>query len=398
MAKKEDHQSQLAQQERIDQGRVIGELCSELVANPDLLGALLSDEDDDMGTGLEPEAQRALAAELKAIAARRGDRLAQSLSGFGEIERLFMATLWADEGSTADEEQVAPLLVELDALGQRPFAPWLHDTLNLTLEAIEASGDEEHCIYLACGALNALGTLASLLEGGDAGDDEQLDDLSASAEDFRAWWELVLVLLDQPSPFDEAPDDDFDLDAVGDAEALEDFQQLDVLEQLDRVAAVLQEEGVEVVALDPRQRRELLDEGYLGLGRALELLVPERYGSFATEPFGAYTEDELHEFFPALWRRAAEVGGWQLEGLRLEVEDDQGATSLCVRFEAFGSTHEWYYQHDSSYADGSWIDDIRGFAKEYLVGRYLFDLDAEISLGYAYLPKPAAQRLARLVE
>lgn len=177
---------------------------------------------------------------------------------------------------------------------------------------------------------------------------------------------------------------------------MEDFQQLDVLDRLERVAAVLREEGATIAEVTIEQRVELQDQGYLYLGDALELLIPERVGYFSAEPFGAYTEQELRDFYPDTWAEAASIAGWKIENLRVELEGDNEEATICVRATAFGKEHEWFYRFDSSYADPTWGDHLHAFAAEYLDGCYLFDPDDEVVVRYAYLPRTAATRLKRL--
>lgn len=176
------------------------------------------------------------------------------------------------------------------------------------------------------------------------------------------------------------------------------YHDLDVLGQLAQVAAVLREEGVTVTELTTTQRDELEDRGFLYLGEMLELLVHERTGRFYTDPFGAYTTEELRDFYPDLWAKAARAAGWKAENLRVTLEGDDGEMTVHVRFAAFGKEHVWLYRIDSSHADPAWPNDLHVFATEYLEGCYLFDPDAEDDiLPYAYLPKSAAKRLLRLV-
>ena len=199
-----------------------------------------------------------------------------------------------------------------------------------------------------------------------------------------------------------ADEDDIDFDEDFDDTEAEEFNdaqlafiELSVLEKYQFLAQRLQAFGVDVTPLKPAQLKALQQQDYFDFTEALVTLIPERTNSFATEPFGAYTEEELRDFYPQHWQAASEATGgeWQLQQLSSELRDENGDSEINVSFTAFGQLHEWTYTHDSSYSDTSFLDDLTEFAEQHLTGRFVFDSQNECEIGYAYLPTAAADEL-----
>ena len=201
------------------------------------------------------------------------------------------------------------------------------------------------------------------------------------------------MVLDMYADEDDIDFDDAEPEEFNDAQLA--FIELSVLEKYQFLAQRLQAFGVDVMPLKPAQLKTLQQQEYFDFTEALVALIPDRTNSFATEPFGAYTEAELRDFYPEHWLAASEATGgeWQLQQLNTELSDENGDSEINVSFTAFGQLHEWTYTHDSSYSDTSFLDDLIEFAEQYLSGRFVFDSQNEYEIGYAYLPIAAADEL-----
>ena len=395
MSKKDDYLNQPSKQ---DIGEAVAELARSLMKDPNGLASLFQQEDDIAEEELTEEEQAALAQQIRQLAADVPSSLAGVLQVVDRINALLWQSIWQDEALSPGELQVIDLIHRLSELEAYSFAPWLHQCLMQELSAMAENADDEACINSATAVVSTLNGIAHQLFDSNCYEEEPGDGIPNQQDAFYEWWPLAMqMVLDMYADEDDADfDEDFDdteAEEFNDAQLA--FIELSVLEKYQFLAQRLQAFGVDVAPLKPAQLKALQQQDYFDFTEALVALIPERTNSFATEPFGAYTEEELRDFYPQHWLAASEATGgeWQLQQLSSELSEEDGDSEINVSFTAFGQLHEWAYTHDSSYSDTSFLDDLIEFAEQYLSGRFVFDSQNEYEIGYAYLPIAAADEL-----
>lgn len=393
MSKKDDYLNQPSKQ---DIGEAVAELARSLMKDPNGLVSLFQ-QDDDM-TEEELAEQVALAQQIRQAARTTTTSWPETLDVLQRINTLLWQSIWQDEALSPGELQVTDLILRVDELKAFCFAPWLHDCLQQELAGLAANEDDTACIDYASGVVTTLNGIIHLLFDSNTYEQHPADGIPVEQDEFYAWWPLALqVALEMTADDDDADfDEDFeDAEPEEFNEAQLAFIELSVLEKYQFLAQRLQAFGVDVTPLKPAQLKTLQQQDYFDFTEALVALIPDRTNSFATEPFGAYTEEELRDFYPQHWLAASEATGgeWQLQQLNTELSDEDGDGEISVSFTAFGQLHEWAYTHDSSYSDTSFLHDLTEFAEQYLTGRFVFDSENEYEIGYAYLPIAAADEL-----
>ncbi|WP_027671172.1 hypothetical protein [Rheinheimera baltica] len=398
MTKKDEFLTQPSKQEI---GEAVAELARSLMKDPNGLASLFQQEDDIAEEELTEEElaeQVALAEQIRLAAMTATTSLPETLAVLDRINTLLWQTIWQDEALSPGELQVTDLILRIGELEAYSFAPWLQQCLLQELSALAENADDEACINSATAVVSTLNGIAHQLFDSNCYDEQPADGIPNQQDAFYEWWPLAMqMVLDM-----YADDDDIDFDEdLDDAEPEEfneaqlAFIELSVLEKYQFLAQRLQAFDVDVTPLKPAQLKALQQQDYFDFTEALVALIPELTNSFATEPFGAYTEEELRDFYPQHWQAASEATGgeWQLQQLNTELSDENGDSEINVSFTAFGQLHEWTYTHDSSYSDTSFLDDLTEFAEQHLTGRFVFDSQNEYEIGYAYLPTAAADEL-----
>lgn len=395
MSKKDDYLNQPSKQ---DIGEAVAELARSLMKDPNGLASLFQQEDDMAEEELTEEEQAALAQQIRQLAADVPSSLAGVLQVLDRINALLWQSIWQDEALSPGELQVIDLIHRLSELEAYSFAPWLHQCLLQELAALAENADDEACINSATAVVSTLNGIAHQLFDSNCYEEQPGDGIPNQQDAFYEWWPLAMqMVLDMYADEDDIDfDEDFeDAEPEEFSEAQLAFIELSVLEKYQFLAQRLQAFGVDVAPLKPAQLKALQQQDYFDFTEAFVTLIPERTNSFATEPFGAYTEEELRDFYPQHWQAASEATGgeWQLQQLNTELSDENGDSEINVSFTAFGQLHEWAYTQDSSYSDTSFLDDLIEFAEQYLSGRFVFDSENEYEIGYVYLPIAAADEL-----
>lgn len=391
MSKKDDIVNQPSKQEL---GAAIADFARSLVNDPSSLAALFAGDEDDEEMSEEELAQRAeLAAQFRQIAATPSNSLLGALQVAEQLNSTLWQTLWQDEEVSEGELQVADMKARINELQTHVFAPWLMTSLQQELANLADTDDDDVCIQTTMALVSALSGLAHQTFDSSCYEVEPAEDIPKDPELFEQYW-MVAMQISMNMYADDEDDDDEDEEFN---EAQLTFMELSVVEKYQFLVERLQAHGVEVQALSSAQLSELQDQDYFEFGAALTALVPERTTMFAVEPFGCYTEQELHAFYPEHWQAASEATGgeWRLQDLSAEVVDDE----INVSFKAFAQQHEWTYCHDSSYADVSFFEDLAEFAEQHLSGRFVIDTqNSDFEIGYVYLPVAAADEIAEYLK
>jgi hypothetical protein len=389
MGKKEDQAERVSKSEM---GKAIGDLMVSLVRDPELLAALL--QDDDVMTEQELAEQTELADQIRHNATTATDSLLETLAVIERINALLWQGLWQEESLSPGELQVTDLIQRGKELQAYCFAPWLHDCLQQELASL-ATKDDEECIAYAAALVSVLNGIAHQLFDSKCYEEEPAEGVPKNRNEFYAWWSVVIqTMLSLQSDEDDAEDDE----GFNDAQLA--FIELSVVDKYQFLAERLQAFGLKVAPLDATQLETLQQQEYFDFTEALLTLLPERSNGFAVAPFGAYTAQELFDFYPQHWQAASEATGgeWIVQGLETELSDQDGDTIISVSFNAFGEQHEWEYTHDSSYSDISFFDDLIEFSREHLRGRFVFDDQNECEIGYVYLPPEAADEIEQYLK
>lgn len=383
MAKREDFKTR---EERVEEGKAIVDLFKDILSSKDLLSELLHDDNDQ--DDIDPAVKQLLLAQIRQLASQHFTGIKDALECFDNINAHLLGTIWAAE-DVGYEVVIADLISNIDFVQAQPFAPWMQSILSRSCSAI-LDADDDLALEYACGVVNVLGGMANHILGDEY--DDVADVMNESEESFQACWELTLKITGSANPFES--DDTEPSVSISALPGIKRIQTLDPLGRIEYLSQLLRDAGIPPALLDEETRQFIVeyDEGLIAIYKHL---APAYSGDFAVEPFGAYTDDELLNFFPDLWRNAADIsqGEWGVENLLVEITEDGCESTITVRFSACGSEHEWLYRHDSSYADTSWFEDLQAFSKEFLSGRYLVSNDGELSCDFVYLPPSVLNRL-----